>query len=521
MKRNVWYLSRRTLLRTAGVTVALPALEAMVKPGAYAQTANTAPRRFLAIHGQIYGYIGKADPDFATNVKVAPWTAQARGYSVPLENNTYLRPFFTKGIQSKVTVLTGLTDRVLIGTHDSPIKLVANTFPVAMYRGGCVVLTRTPGPTNTVGPPPKPDPFNGATTDQIAARHLGKFTPVPYLSLAVETVGGNSSFTMSNKSSTDPIPADRDPKSVFDRLFKGYDANATADEITRRKAYRSSVLDAVREDANRLKSRLGKSDAQKLDGYLESIRGLEKLIEEAMVPEPSGTPLTPPGTATSYANKELVQKAMQGLIAQAFITDRTRVVAFSYPYPGKWLKYRSSTQKALDYSKYRQFAGTPFSGSHHTMSHYDQGINGSAPSPEITAQKKDWMEIFSHWSLDMYSELLAELDKHMDSDGKSTVLDNTISIYGGDNSDSAKHGYLSQPCIIGGRGGATASGAWRILSGRQLRFADYGGGTASERSWKDLLWGALNIVGVPDPDGSPRLKYFGYAKNPLDVELGK
>ncbi|MBX7115735.1 MAG: DUF1552 domain-containing protein [Myxococcaceae bacterium] len=514
MKRGAWHLSRRTLLQSAGVSLALPMLEAMVKPGARAAGTAPAPRRFLAVHGQVYGYVGKPDPELG-NALVAPWTNPAKGYSVPLENNTYLRPFFNKKIDAKVTVLTGLTDRVLIGTHDSPVKLLANTFPVAMHRGGCVVLTRTPGPDNTV--PPIADPFNGATTDQIAAFHLGKSTALPSLSLGIETIGGDGSYTMSNKSSSEPIPPDRDPQSVFNRLVAGFDPHASLAEVQRRARYRKSVLDGVRGDAARLKSKLGKSDGQKLTTYLDSVRSLERLVDEAGSIVPPSFP--PAGAASTYAKGDAIQRAMQGLIVQAFVTDRTRVIAFSTQYPNNLLHLRGANQAGLDFTQYRSFNGTPLSNDHHNASHYDQGFNGEAPSAETTAFKKEWVEVYTHWQIEMYAELLAALDGYLDSDGQSTVLDNTLAIYGGDNSDSARHSYLSMPCIIGGRGGATDTG-WRIKSGRQLRFADYGAGAGSERSWKDLLWGAVNIVGVPDPDGSPRLKSFGYANNPLDVQLG-
>jgi len=331
--------------------------------------------------------------------------------------------------------------------------------------------------------------------------------------LAIEPIGGNyDGYAMSNKSITEPIPAITKPIDAFNMLFAGYDPTATIEEIQRRAHYRKSVIDGVREDAARLKMRLGKSDREKLDGYLESVRSLEKQVEAA------STKLPPEVTAPAdtYETSELKQRAMQELVVNAFITDRTRVIAFSGQYPGSWMRFRGEGQADLDYSEFRQFTGEGFSGSHHTMSHYDQGLDGGAPSDEVTALKKDWIEIYSHWTLDMYADLLAKLDGYMDADGESTVLDNTLAIWGGDDSDSAVHGYLSMPCVIGGRGSAS-EGAWRIKSGRQLRF---GAGGTSERSWKDLLWGAMNILGVPDPDGDPQLKSFGYATDPLDDALG-
>ena len=507
-----WRISRRTMLQTAGTAIALPFLEAMLGPRR-SRAEGAPPRRFLAVHGLVYGYIGRQDEELDTYV--APWSATAPGYDVPIENNTYLKPFFDRGLESKLTLCSGLTDRVCVGTHDSPVKLVANTYPIGMRRGGCVVLTDGPGPDTFVGAPPEPDPFDGATADQIAAMHFAEQTRISSLSLAIEPIGGNySAYAMSNRSRSEPIPSDRDPRSVFDRLFAGFDPNATLEERARRTRYRKSVLDGVRADAARLRLRLGTRDQQQLDGYLESVRSLERSVEAAAAAMPPS--FEEPLDRESYENNELVQRAMQSLIVQAFVTDTTRVVAFSGQYPRGLLRFRGAGQEALGYDEFRRFTGELFSENHHTMSHYDQGLDGGAPSPEVTALKKDWMEIFSHWSLELYADLLAQLDGYMDSDGESTVLDNTVAVLGGDDSDSARHGYMSMPCVIGGRGGAT-DGGWRIRSGRQLKF---GAGGTGERSWKDLLWGMLNIVGVPDPDGSPRLRSFGYAMHPLDEDLG-
>src|SRR5262249_42595436 len=144
------------------------------------------------------------------------------------------------------------------------------------------------------------------------------------------------------------------------------------------------------------------------------------------------------------------------------------------------------------------------------------------------------------WALDMYADLLGQLETgpdgqpRIDADGASTFLDNTVALWSGDNSDATTHGACSMTCVLGGRGGASAGG-WRIRGGRQLRFggctpdehiiwAQYAGKPyppfPGERGWKDLLWGLMNIVGVPDPsDGKAPLKSFPYASHPLDQEL--
>lgn len=489
------------------------------------------PRRFLAVQAQHFGYVGRYDPELTALhqkegngvvkriASIPPWSAKALGTSVPIENNTHLKPFFDKKLQSKLTLLAGLSDRILMQTHDAPVKLVANTFPMAKYEGDGIVLTTGQG--DIVKALPTPDPFKGATVDQIAAAHLSKAfgSPTPLASLTLQVAkylggGTNRGWTaMSYKSATQPIPADRDPVNIFNRLFAGYDPTATADELVKRQAYNKSVLDGVKEQATDLRGKLGRTDQQKLDEYFEGVRDLEKRLTEA---KNTSVNLAKPGALSTFEgneNRDRYQQVMQDLIANAFITDRTRVIAFGTQYAYNFLKLRSPSQQNLDYSQYRQFNGKLLYWGAHEASHYDQsGVKGVDPTPAVTADKKDHIEIFTHWQLEHFANLLAKLDAQMDIDGKSTVLDNMVALYGGDIGESAIHAYGSIPCILGGRGGFDGTN-WRIKSGRQLKFSK------TERGWKDLLWGIMNILGVPDPSGAPRLKTFGYAKTPLDIEL--
>lgn len=468
--------------------------------------------------GQHYGYVGRIDSGLTPLhrnesavrfASVPPWSSVAPGTSVPLENNTYLRPFFDKKVNSKITLVAGLVDRVLGGTHDAPVKMVANTFPLAKIEGGNIILTADPAGTLS-GPPPVPDPFKGATADQIAAQHLGKGTFLSSLSMQMRSLGGGGSrgwTAFSYKSATQPIPSDRNPRSIFDRLFAGFDPTATAEERARRQTYNKSVLDSVNQQANQLSNRLGKSDKLKMDEFLTGVRDLERRIDLAG----GGTAM--PRPAASYPNLDQFQEVMQELIFQAFITDRTRVIVFGSTYPRDFLKHRAPNQAALDYSKYRQFAGPTIFWSSHQASHYNSldGAPAGMSSEQIIATKKEAVDIMSHWQLEHFANLVAKLDSHIDIDG-NTLLDNTVAVFGGDNGESQAHGPGSIPCVLAGRGGLDGA-SWRIRSGRQVRFSQ------SERSWKDLLWGIMNILGVPDPSGAPRLKSFGFAKNPLDLEL--
>ena len=101
-------LSRRTLLQGLGVSIGLPFLEAMWKPGARAQ-AMAPPRRFIGIWGLPCGVVAKRDT--LQNCRVAPWTPAVTGPIAGLNPDRYLRPFFNAGLQQKITILTGLSDR--------------------------------------------------------------------------------------------------------------------------------------------------------------------------------------------------------------------------------------------------------------------------------------------------------------------------------------------------------------------------------------------------------------------------
>src|SRR5262245_37306836 len=114
MKTPSWYIPRRTLLRATGVAVGLPSLEAMVLPGARA--AGPPPRRVAVVGGMNNGFVGRRDLE--QNTLVAPWTPKRAGNG-PLENNLFLKPFFDKGLDSKITVITGLSDRVNSAAHST------------------------------------------------------------------------------------------------------------------------------------------------------------------------------------------------------------------------------------------------------------------------------------------------------------------------------------------------------------------------------------------------------------------
>jgi hypothetical protein len=126
----------------------------------------------------------------------------------------------------------------------------------------------------------------GVSADQVAAQKLGSATILPSLQLGLEgggTAGGcDSGYSCAysrNVSWADaktPLPKIINPKQAFDRLFEGYDPNASAAEAEKRRAYEKSVIDSVLGDVTSLQPKLGATDQKKLDQYLTGVRELEK-----------------------------------------------------------------------------------------------------------------------------------------------------------------------------------------------------------------------------------------------------
>ena len=285
------HLSRRTVLRGAGATVALPLLDAMVPAGtALAQTAAAPATRagFVYVpHGAVQGY----------------WEPQTAGPN--FEFTHILKPL--EDYRPHVTVVTGCRNKP--GESPDPHGIKAGTWL------RCVA----PGGTD--------NPEDGITTDQIAAQHLGQNTPFTSLQLETASSGTNNAAyasTISFRTPNQPLPMEANPRKLFYRLFGQGD---TAEEREAIQTETGSLLDRVSEDAASLRARLGASDRVAMENYLDSVREIEtqlqKLAEQDFshldIPEaPVGIP----------ANFEQHLDMMYDLWVLAYQADLTRVVSF-------------------------------------------------------------------------------------------------------------------------------------------------------------------------------------------------
>lgn len=288
-------LDRRAFLRGAGVTMALPWLEAMQPARATAASAAPTPRM-----GMFY---------FGTGMNMRQFFPEGSGRDAKLSR--ILKPL--EKHRGHFTAFSG-TWLEKGGGHDG-----AYPFSTAIAKGEKQILS----------------------PDQMAARHHGKETRFPSLQLSVKrgtAFGSQALATLSWNEQGVPLAAENDPKAIFDRLFRP----ASEEEKSRQTdefRQRGSVLDAVLSDANAMQKRLGKADRAQLDQYFNSIReverGLEREIDWSDRPKPAPDlkgygvyekAVSPEGNGKFVYDD--YAKLMYDLIVLAFQTDSTRVVSY-------------------------------------------------------------------------------------------------------------------------------------------------------------------------------------------------
>jgi hypothetical protein len=224
--------------------------------------------------------------------------------------------------------------------------------------------------------------------------------------------------SMSWKTPTMPLPAETNPRFVFERLFG---SGGTAEERLARVEEDRSILDGLTREISRLSSTLGGQDRAKLGEYLGSIRDLEQRIarlESSNVDlEVSERPVGVPETFKEYA------ELMLDLQVLAFQADVTRVTSF--------MMARENIN--------RSYAEIGLPEVHHSMSHH-----GNDPD-----KMKDFSKL-NTYHVETLAYYLRKLDSISDGDG--TLLDNTVVLYGSGMSDGNTHNNYSVPVVvIGGR----------------------------------------------------------------------
>jgi hypothetical protein len=390
-----WHLSRRTVLKGLGATVALPLLDAMKPALVLAGEKPGVPTRMVFV----YVPNGKHMPD---------WTPAAAGDDWELPY--IMQPLAP--VKDRLLVISGLAQHHARANGDGPGDHA---------RALSAFLTGTQ-PRKTHGA----DIRVGVSVDQVAARRVGQRTKFPSLELGCDrgAQAGNCdsgyscsySTNISWRTETTPQAKEIDPRLAFERLF-------AQGKPTER--YRTSVLDTVLDDARDLKQKLGQGDQRKLDEYLTSIRELEKQIGAAAnqpkqplpdYPKPGGIP----------EDYETHIRLMYDIMALALQADLTRVGTFVVANEGSNRAY--------------SFIGVP--DGHHDLSHHG--------GDEAKQKKIREINLFHVKQLAYFLEKLNAVQE-----GERTLLDNSMVLYGSGIGDGNRHNHDDLPILVAGRGGDT------------------------------------------------------------------
>ena len=428
--------SRRLFLRGAGVMMALPWLESL-SPRTAAADPMAAAQRLVLFHIPC----GVNPNDFTPKQTGPNYTP-----------SPILKPL--QALQDNVLILSNMQNSAALATADR-LHGRHSTGLVGLYSG-------TVFPDDEVQSSPV---VTGTTVDQIYAKSVAGQTPVSSLQLGIHQNDFDCDDispcvdikTISWSDPQTPLEPETSAQHAFDTFFVGPDAKKSALETARRASMRSSVLDAVSEQAKRLAPKLGQADGQKLDQYFTSVRELESQLA-AGGPGASCAGTRPAAFATPV-DYRVQCKAMTDLMVLAIQCDLTRSISFLIG-PGHCTHVYDFLPGVTD--------------AHHNYSHHDNDPVKLAALTTISA-----------WEVSVFAAFLQRLKDI--PEGNGSLLDATVAVMSSEVTDPNPHNYIDTPVIVGGRGGGF------IATGRHVR-----AGTDAARADTGELWlGILQGLKVP------------------------
>jgi len=385
-----WHLDRRTFLRGAGLSLALPWLEAMSHADAPAQR----PKRFCAFFfGNGVALPARNRPDHQD----WHWFPHTAGADYRLTRS--LEPLAPH--RADMTIFGGLshpTSRLLVGHNTVDVWLSGADIRVDLQ--------------------------NSISIDQVIARQAGAETRIP--SLVLSSQGGvgtkSRSTTISFDAQGRAIPAESTPRQIFERLFE---PPASGDRAARERALSSGRrrVDFLLEDSRSLRTNLGRPDQQRLDEFLQSLSEVETRLTRAhdwlgrALPQVERGAINldvSPRGPTDYI------RTMLDLIVLAFETDTTRVAA-----------YQMCAEDGVGVcDRFPAILGFG-RGGHHGLSH--------------DSNQRPWAE-YDRYLADQFAYFLGRLASIREGDTR--LLDNTMALYG--SGTSTTHNARNYPTILAG-----------------------------------------------------------------------
>lgn len=381
-------LSRRQILKGAGVALALPFLEAMTpfvsSKARAADPKESSPRRMLGI---------------CNNLGLLPqnFFPQASG------KNYELSPYLTEiaSHRNDFTVLSGVSHPGVDGSHSSDVSFLT----AAPHPGGG-------GFRNTI------------SLDQYIARAIGHHTRFPSLTLGVNAKPGRRSLSWTDSGVL--IPCEDKASQVYRQLF----LQGTPEEIERqimKLQLGESIMDTVADQSSSLNRRLGKNDRERIDQYTTAVREVEQRMvksrewERLPKPTPSEEMPSDPSEPTAYMEKT---KLMYQMARLAFETDSTRSIT---------LLLDSNNSPTIN------VPGTDITDGYHNLSHHGKSDKKLA---QLDAIDRSHMRLLGQLMEDMKQS----------QEGQSSLLDQTAIIYGSNFGDASKHTTDNMPVLLAGGG---------------------------------------------------------------------
>jgi hypothetical protein len=377
----------------------------------------------------------------ANGVNVDQWAPKGAGKNFEL--SPILQPL--EKYENDLLVLTELMNAGSLGGDGHYVK-------TAGFLTG-TTITKTTGKDLRSG---------GVSMDQLAAQRIGRETPLPSLELGIEPVtnfvDGNVGYTalygshIAWSTPTTPVAKEINPRLAFDRLFKSNSQGASPQDDR-------SILDLVADDAKSLRNQVGKSDQMKLDEYFDSVRAVEKRIEFNSRQRADENKLTPQALAeiealdkrvTQWNNPERQKLAknvrrsgdhtdhvriMLDLMVLAFWTDSTRISTFMFgngvsPKNFSWLE--------------------GVNGGHHEISHHKNDKHNL-----------EMYALINRWHVQQFAYMLDKMSQI--KEGESTLLDNSMVLFGSCMRDGNSHNPHNLPLVLAGKAGGTVQGGRHLV----------------------------------------------------------
>ncbi|MCA9011996.1 MAG: DUF1552 domain-containing protein [Planctomycetaceae bacterium] len=403
------HLSRRTVLKGVGTALGLPLLDAMI-PALTAEERTAAGASQLRRLGFVYIPMG---------CDHSRWTPAAD--SVLQDLPPILSPL--ESLKDRISVLSQMELR--------------NAWPGTHATSNASFLSAAHAKRTESN-----DYYLGTTVDQIAAARIGQESPLPSLELSMDLIAAvgqcDNGYAcvyqncLAWSSPTTPLPPEANPRIVFEQLF-GDGGNATDRKAALQR--RASLLDSVRDEFARLKKTLGPADQQRIVEYQESVRDVERRIQQAeaaaaddQLPDVD----RPVGVPASYGDHARLMFDLQKLALQG---DLTRVVTF---------------QMARETSN-RSYPEIGVTEPHHPLTHHGNDPEKIAKMAEI-----------NKYHVSLFAEFLQQLQRTPEAGG--TLLDHVLYLYGSGMGNPNLHDHINLPIVVAG------GAAGRMQGGRHITF---------------------------------------------------